>query len=70
MTNVLPDPGLKDHLDYDKADERLVGIVSTLSSQAAGSEVKLFTDDGGPAGTAADLGVPLLMIDQKWTAKE
>jgi hypothetical protein len=66
MTNVLPDPGLKDHLDYDKADERLVGIVSTLSSQAAGSEVKLFTDDGGPAGTAADLGVPFLMIDQSW----
>jgi hypothetical protein len=55
MTNVLPDPGLKDHLDYDKADERLVGIVSTLSSQAAGSEVKLFTDDGGPAGIAAGL---------------
>jgi hypothetical protein len=55
MTNVLPDPGLKDHLDYDKADERLVGIVSTLSSQAAGSEVKLFMDDGGPAGIAAGL---------------
>jgi hypothetical protein len=66
MTSALPDPGFKDHLDYAKADERLIGIVSTLNARASGYEVKLFTDDGGPAGTAADLSVPFLMIDQSW----
>jgi hypothetical protein len=66
MTSALPDPGLKDHLDYAKADERLIGIVSILNARASGYEVKLFTDDGGPAGTAADLSVPFLMIDQSW----
>lgn len=66
MTSVLPDPAYKDHLDYGKADERLIGIVSTLNKEASGYEVKLFTDDGGPAGMALDLGVPFLMIDQSW----
>lgn len=67
MTGILPDAALKDHLDYDKADERLIGIVSALKKRAAsGHEVKLFTDDGGPAGMALDLGVPFLMIDQGW----
>lgn len=65
-TNVLPDPALRDHLDYEKADEKLIGIVSALKKQTAGHEVKLFTDDGGPAGMAQDLGVPFKMIDQAW----
>jgi hypothetical protein len=65
-TSVLPDPELKEHLDYDKADEKLIGIVSTLSKQASGTDVKLFTDDGGPAGMALDLGVPFKMIPQPW----
>jgi hypothetical protein len=66
MATTLPDPDLKEHLDYGKPDERLIGIVSTLNAQATGYDVKLFTDDGGPAGTAADLGVPFLMIDTNW----
>lgn len=65
-TSVLPDPALKDHLDYEKADEKLIGIVSALKKQATGYDVKLFTDDGGPAGLAQDLGVPLKMIHQAW----
>jgi hypothetical protein len=65
-TGILPDPALKEHLDYDRADERLIGIVSALSKQATGYEVKLFTDDGGPAGMALDLGVPYAMIPQAW----
>jgi len=65
-TSVLPDPALKENLDYDRADERLIGIVSALSKQATGYQVKLFTDDGGPAGMALDLGVPYAMIPQAW----
>jgi hypothetical protein len=66
MTTVPADPDLKEHLDYDRTDERLIGIVSTLSKRAAGYEVRLFTDDGGPAGMAQDLSVPFKMIPQAW----
>ncbi|MCA6101604.1 PIN domain-containing protein [Bradyrhizobium australafricanum] len=65
-TAVLPDPDLKDHLDYDRADDRLIGIVSALKKQAGNHGLKLFTDDGGPAGMALDLGVPYAMIPQTW----
>jgi hypothetical protein len=66
MTNVKPDPAFKDDLDYTKTDERLVGIVSALNAQASASNVKLFTDDTGPATTADGLGVPYLMINENW----
>lgn len=66
MTTVRPDPDIEEHLDYDRTDERLIGIVSTLSKREQSCEVKLFTDDGGPAGMAQDLGVPFKMIPQAW----
>ena len=64
MPNVAPDAAHKGHLDYAKTDERLIGIVSTLAAQASGYDVKLFTDDTGPASTADGMGVPYLMINQ------
>ncbi|TBY27437.1 PIN domain-containing protein [Rhizobium leguminosarum] len=66
LSSAKPDPSLKDDLDYAKNDERIVGIASTLNSAADGYEVKLFTDDTGPAMTAADFSVPFLMIPPGW----
>jgi hypothetical protein len=66
IASALPDQDLKDQLDYGKPDERLIGIASTLSAGAVGYDAKLFTDDGGPAGIADDLGLPFLMISQDW----
>jgi hypothetical protein len=66
MTRALPDERLKDHLDYTKTDERLIGIASTLAVQASGYTVKLFTDDVGPAAMADELGVLGMMIDPAW----
>ena len=63
---MTPDPALKEHLDYAKTDEKLIGIVSTLNAQASSHNVKLFTDDTGPAASADGLGVPCLMIDASW----
>lgn len=63
---ITPAPTLKDQLDYGKTDDRLIGIVSTLSAQAAEYEVRLFTDDIGPASNAQGLGVPFLMINESW----
>lgn len=65
-TRAKPDDALKDELDYSKTDERLVGIVSTLTASTSGHLVKLFTDDTGPAATADGLNVPYLMIDESW----
>lgn len=64
--SVAPDPAHKDHLDYAKTDERLIGIASTLSTQASGYNVRLFTDDTGPASTADGMGVSYLMINESW----
>lgn len=66
MASARPDQSLADHLDYGKPDERLIGIVATLNAQAAGYDVRLFTDDVGPAGIADDLNLPFLMINQDW----
>ena len=64
--SVAPDPAHKDHLDYAKTDERLIGIVSTLAAQESGYVVKLFTDDTGPASTADSLDVAYVMIKESW----
>ena len=61
-----PNDTLKDELDYSKTDERLIGIVSTLTTSVSGHLVKLFTDDTGPAAVADGLGIPYLMIDGSW----
>ena len=66
ISNVKPNPDLKEELDYTKTDEKLVGIVSILKSQTTNVAVFLFTDDAGPASTAAGLGVPFLMINKEW----
>ncbi|HQT85226.1 MULTISPECIES: hypothetical protein [Acidiphilium] len=37
-----------------------------MNEKASGYDVKLFTDDTGPAATAADLNVPYIMINENW----
>ncbi|MGF9565118.1 PIN domain-containing protein [Neorhizobium sp. BT27B] len=66
MTRTRPDPDFENELDYGKADERLVGITSMLAKNASGADIKLFTNDGGAAMTAADFNVPHLLIRQEW----
>ncbi|NNH83557.1 hypothetical protein HLH89_21345 [Rhizobium laguerreae] len=66
MSNAKPDQNLKDELDYTKNDEKLVGITSALHSGSEGYDVKLFTDDTGPAMIAADFDVPYLMVPAGW----
>ena len=61
-----PDPALGDVLNYSITDEMLIGITSALRNVVAGAQIKLFTDDTGPAATADSLGVPYLLIDESW----
>lgn len=62
LGHVQPNADFKEDLDYSRTDERLVGIASTLALEASDHRVVLFTDDSGPASTAASFGVEYLMI--------
>lgn len=64
--NEKPDPAFASDLDYARNDERLVGIIATIATKEAGHDVRLFTDDTGPAATADGLGVRFLMINPAW----
>lgn len=65
-TNVAPDPALRDKLDYTRADERLIGIASSLNSHASSYHVSLLTDDTGLASAADDIAAPCMMIMDSW----
>lgn len=66
IPNVTPDETHSGALDYTKNDDRLIGILATLSQKASDHKVMLFTDDTGPASTADGLGLPFAMIDEAW----
>lgn len=66
IPNVTPDETFSGALDYTKNDDRLIGILATLSQKASDHKVMLFTDDTGPASTADGLGLPFAMIDETW----
>jgi hypothetical protein len=61
-----PDPALGGELNCARTDEMLIGIAPALQGGASNVEIKLFTDDTGPAATADALGVPYLLIDERW----
>lgn len=66
MVHARPDPDQTDMLDYTLADDRIVGIVSTLSKSDDYASVTLMTDDGGAAMTASGLGLNYYLIDESW----
>ncbi|MEQ8392415.1 MAG: PIN domain-containing protein [Thalassospira sp.] len=61
----VPDPELSTVLDYHTNDDKIVGIVSTLS-KAQSSPVTLLTDDTGPAMTAQSQHLDAKLIDSAW----
>lgn len=64
--SVTPDEELRHKLDFQKNDDRLIGILSTLIKDRQMETVELFTDDTGPASTAQGLGLPFRFIDDEW----
>lgn len=64
--SARPDETLRDELDFQKSDDRLVGILSTLIKGGETENVELFTDDTGPVSTAQGLGLPFRFIDDDW----
>ena len=62
----LPSPELKDHLDYSKPDDELVGYLHRFMQTNPGRDVRLLTHDRGPVVTARFLGLPYVAIKEKW----
>ncbi len=63
---VAPDEELRDKIDFNKNDDRLVGILSTLINKQNAVQTELFTDDTGPVSTAKGLNLPFKFIDDSW----
>lgn len=67
--NILPDPSLKDALDFNEPDDALVGVVAALGAQQQNSNVCLLSHDIGPLASAKAIGLPSLQIPDSWLLK-
>ena len=61
-----PDPDLSDTLNYDKADDEIVGCLSRYTKENPEADARLLTDDTGPMMTARGLGLRIVAIDPDW----
>lgn len=59
-----------DVLDYDIADDRIVGVAAAVAAAAPGDDVRLLTHDTGPAMKAKTVGLPFLLIPDQWRREE
>lgn len=67
VSAILPNPKHSEQIDYSVADNRIVGILSTLTElSGSAASVELLTDDSGPAATALSLGLKYRLIDDSW----
>lgn len=53
-------------LDPDINDDRIVGVAVALAAAEPGADIRLLTDDTGPAGKANVLGLPFDFIPEHW----
>ena len=63
---IAPDPEFSGPLNYEKIDDNLVGITSTLTKSATGFDVAIITDDTNVASSADHIGLRVELIDESW----
>lgn len=61
-----PDKDLEDQLDYQRNDERLLGIVSSLAHENPQMVVMFLSHDEGPIGLAEELELMAHQIEDHW----
>lgn len=61
-----PSEDLSNRLNYDKADDELVGCLASYLKKHPGASVSLLTHDAGPMATAKRLKLPFTPIPDKW----
>lgn len=64
--SLLPSPELKDHLDYNKPDDEIIGCLHSFQHDNENKDVQLLTHDGGPMMTAKFVGLSFVPIDDNW----
>ena len=64
--SLLPSPELKDHLDYNKPDDEIIGCLHSFQHDNENKDVQLLTHDGGPMMTAKFVGLGFVPIDDNW----
>ena len=61
-----PSPELQGTLDYNKADDEIVGCLHRFRRENPDSEARLLTNDGGPMMTARALELPYVAVNRDW----
>jgi hypothetical protein len=64
--DIKPDLELADVLNYDEADDQLVGVASSFLKNNPSNHLRLVTDDVGPMASAKMAKVPCLSIPDSW----
>ena len=62
----VPSPELKDRLDYNSPDDKIVGFLHQYKQQHPKADVRLLTYDTGPMMTARSLNLPFVKIPDDW----
>ena len=61
-----PSSELQDTLDYNKADDEIVGCLHRFREENQGADARLLTYDGGPMMTARTLDLPYIAVKEDW----
>ena len=64
--DLRPEPSLSNDLDYDHADDRLVGIVKAFAAVERHPAPRLLTHDVGPMASARAVGVTIKSVPDDW----
>ena len=62
----IPAPGLKDRLDYSKADDEIVGCLYAFRQTCPEADARVLTNDGGVMATSRMVDVPFTPIPDGW----
>lgn len=63
VTSIRPTPGF---LDYEIADNQILGCVDAYRSAHEDRDVRFLTHDTGPMATARNQGVPIVPVPDGW----
>jgi hypothetical protein len=63
---LRPSKELADILDYERADDQLVGIVHEFTKQHQQVDARVLTHDAGPMGTAKAVGIAVAPVPDDW----
>ena len=64
--SYLPNPALKDRLNYSEVDDQIIGCIHTYMEGHPNADARLLTHDSGPMASAKMLSMPFVPIPDRW----